>query len=204
MHLYPRITRKRSDRYEQSCFWHNVSSDRIASNALWTHRISSDRIASTAVLTRFQFAVFRFGIVMTANLAAHQEPLGRSFRRERLAQGRYVMAWFGFEPMFFQGYSGTQFSSTQFFKIFFWLFQRVRDEPRSRKFQRSFIRLRLTHTQNLEYLAPIFHKKLIFIFIFHIFFHIFRIWPVIKIIFLDSLLYYLSRTIKISTLRVRG
>ena len=34
---------------------------------------------------------------MTANLAAHQEPLGRSFRRERLAQGRYVMAWFA-EP----------------------------------------------------------------------------------------------------------
>ena len=90
VHLYPRITRKRSDRYEQSCFWHNVSSDRIASNALWTHRISSDssdRIASTAVLTRFQFAVFRFGIVMTANLAAHQEPLGRSFCRERLAHG---------------------------------------------------------------------------------------------------------------------
>ena len=47
---------------------------------------------------------------MTANLAAHQEPLGRSFRRERLAQGRYVMAWFGFEPMFFEWSVGLEAS----------------------------------------------------------------------------------------------
>ena len=75
----------------------------IAWNVLLMHHLSSDMIASTAVLTRFQFAVFRFGIVLTANLAAHQEPLDRSFRRERLAQGRNVMTWFGFEPMFLSG-----------------------------------------------------------------------------------------------------
>ena len=40
---------------------------------------------------------------MTANLAAYQEPLGRSFCRERLAQGRYAMAWFRFEPKFLSG-----------------------------------------------------------------------------------------------------
>ena len=40
---------------------------------------------------------------MTANLAAYQEPLGRSFCRERLAQGRYVIAWFRFKPMFLSG-----------------------------------------------------------------------------------------------------
>ena len=37
--------------------------------------ISSGRIASTAVLTRFQFVVFRNGIVITANLAEYNKKL---------------------------------------------------------------------------------------------------------------------------------
>ena len=97
VYVYPRITRKQSNCYESRAFVKMLAV--TAWNMLLTNHLSSDWILSIDVLTRFEFAVFRFGIIMTANLAAHHQPLGRSFCHKRLAHGHYIIAWSGFKPM---------------------------------------------------------------------------------------------------------